>query len=67
MALSVFTIHALGDVISPSIIGGIADASSLATAVLIVPVAVALCALLWLFAARADRLAQRATNALSMT
>ena len=67
VALSVFAIHALGDVISPSIIGGIADASSLATAVLIVPVAVALCALLWLFAARADRLAQRETNALSMT
>ncbi len=67
VALSVFVIHALGDVISPSIIGGISDASSLGTAVMIVPVAVALSALLWLLAARADRAAQRATNARSMT
>ena len=67
VALSVFVIHALGDVISPSIIGGISDASSLGIAVMIVPVAVALSALLWLFAARADRVAQRATNARSMT
>ena len=67
VALSVFVIHALGDVISPSIIGGISDATSLGTAVMIVPVAVAVCALLWLLAARADRAAQRSTNALSMT
>jgi MFS family permease len=68
VALSVFVIHALGDVISPSIIGGIADATSLGAAVMIVPVAVAVCALLWLLAARADRAAaQRSTNALSMT
>ena len=67
VALSVFVIHALGDVISPSIIGGISDASSLGTAVMIVPLAVAVCALLWLLAARADAAAQRATNALSMT
>ena len=67
VALSVFVIHALGDVISPSIIGGISDTSSLGTAVMIVPVAVAVCALLWLLAARADRAAQRSTNALSMT
>ena len=67
VALRVFVIHALGDVISPSIIGGISDASSLGIAVMIVPVAVALSALLWLFAARADRVAQRATNARSMT
>ena len=67
VALSVFVIHALGDVISPSIIGGISDASSLGIAVMIVTVAVALSALLWLFAARADRVAQRATNARSMT
>ena len=67
VALSVFVIHALGDVISPSIIGGISDASSLGTAVMIVPLAVAVCALLWLLAAHADARAQRATNALSMT
>ncbi|MGC8517725.1 MAG: spinster family MFS transporter [Steroidobacteraceae bacterium] len=67
VALSVFVIHALGDVISPSIIGGISDASSLGTAVMIVPLAVMVCALLWLLAAHADAAAQRATNALSMT
>lgn len=54
VALSVFVIHAFGDVISPPIIGGISDATSLATAVLIVPVAVGVSAVLWLFAARAD-------------
>jgi hypothetical protein len=53
VALSVFTIHLLGDVFSPSIIGLMADRSSLSDAVLIVPVATALCAVLWFAAARA--------------
>jgi MFS family permease len=53
IALSVFTIHLLGDAISPSVIGAISDRSSLAEAVLIVPVATALCGILWLAAARA--------------
>jgi MFS family permease len=53
VALSVFTIHLLGDVFSPSIIGLVADRSSLEKGVLIVPVATALCAVLWFAAARA--------------
>jgi MFS family permease len=51
IALSVFVIHLLGDVVSPWLIGRISDASSLDQAVKIVPVAVVVCALLWLFAA----------------
>lgn len=53
VALSILAIHLLGDVLSPSIIGGLADLSSLAAAVMIVPGAVAICAVLWLMAARA--------------
>ncbi len=54
VALSIFVIHALGDVISPSIIGGVSDMTSLAAAVMIVPFAVAVSGVLWLLAARAD-------------
>jgi predicted MFS family arabinose efflux permease len=54
VALSMFMIHLLGDVPSPPLIGGISDASSLAQAVLIVPVAVAIGGLVWLAAARAS-------------
>jgi MFS transporter, Spinster family, sphingosine-1-phosphate transporter len=54
VALSILTIHLLGDVLSPSIIGKLSDLSSLGTAVMIVPGAVGICALLWLAAARAD-------------
>lgn len=53
VALSILAIHLLGDVLSPSIIGGLADLSSLGAAVMIVPGAVAICAVLWLLAARA--------------
>jgi hypothetical protein len=53
VALSILTIHLLGDVLSPSIIGALSDVSSLGTAVLVVPVAVAICGVLWLVAARA--------------
>lgn len=52
VALSILAIHLLGDVPSPAIIGGISDVASLATAVMIVPFAVAVCGLLWLAAAR---------------
>ena len=52
VALSILTIHLLGDVLSPSIIGALSDVSSLAAAVMIVPGAVMICALLWLWAAR---------------
>jgi predicted MFS family arabinose efflux permease len=55
VALSIFTIHLLGDALSPWMIGTLSDLSSLGTAVLIVPVAVAICAVLWLVAARVGR------------
>ena len=53
VALSILAIHLLGDVLSPSIIGALADVSSLGAAVMIVPGAVAIGAVLWLLAARA--------------
>jgi len=54
VALSVFSIHFLGDAISPFLIGTVSDATSLAEAVKIVPVAVVVCGLIWVFAARAQ-------------
>jgi MFS family permease len=54
VALSVFTIHLLGDVVSPPLIGALSDLSSLAAAVRIVPAAVLLAGLLWCWAARAQ-------------
>jgi len=54
VALSILAIHLLGDVLSPSIIGALSVAASLGQAVMIVPAAVAVCAVLWLWAARAD-------------
>lgn len=62
VALSIFTIHLLGDVLSPWMIGRLSDLSSLGTAVMIVPVAVVICAVLWLVAARVGR-APAATGA----
>jgi hypothetical protein len=50
VALSIFTIHILGDVPSPSIVGMISDARSLADAVLIIPVAVLLGGVIWTYA-----------------
>jgi MFS transporter, Spinster family, sphingosine-1-phosphate transporter len=55
VALSMFAIHLLGDVPSPLLIGYLSDMSSLARAVLVVPVAVAVGGLVWLAAARAGR------------
>lgn len=55
VALSIFMIHLLGDVASPPLIGKLSDLSSLGSAVLIVPVAIALCGVLWLAAGRAAR------------
>jgi hypothetical protein len=52
VALCVLVIHLLGDVFSPSLIGALSDLSSLGSAVLIVPVAVAVSAALWLAAAK---------------
>ncbi len=55
LALQVFTIHLLGDVISPPLIGAISDATSLAEGVKIVPLAVIVAAIFWCFAAYASR------------
>jgi MFS transporter, Spinster family, sphingosine-1-phosphate transporter len=65
VALSILTIHLLGDVLSPSIIGKLSDLYSLGAAVMVVPGAVAICAVLWLVAARAG--SQRVTKARSIT
>ncbi len=54
MALSIFTIHLLGDVPSPPLIGHLALTGSIEHAVLIVPVALAIGGVIWLFCARAD-------------
>lgn len=52
MAAQIFFIHLLGDVPSPPLIGAISDASSLGTAVLVVPVAVLVSGIVWTYAAR---------------
>jgi len=52
MAAQIFFIHLLGDVPSPPLIGAISDASSLGKAVLVVPVAVFVSGVLWIYAAR---------------
>jgi hypothetical protein len=69
VALSMFLIHLLGDVPSPILIGHLSDVSSLASAVMVVPVAVAVAGALWLVAAGRNAVAQRyrSTNARSMT
>jgi MFS family permease len=51
IALSVFAIHLLGDVLSPPLIGALSDRTSLESAVKIVPVAVVLGGAIWLWAA----------------
>jgi MFS transporter, Spinster family, sphingosine-1-phosphate transporter len=52
LALSMFTIHLLGDVPSPTLIGWLSDISSLGQAVMIVPVAVVISGIIWLVSAR---------------
>ncbi|HEV7614407.1 MAG TPA: MFS transporter [Steroidobacteraceae bacterium] len=54
IALGVFAIHLFGDVPSPFIIGALSDASSLAQAVKIVPIAVLMGGCVWVWAARAQ-------------
>lgn len=54
IALSVFAIHLLGDVLSPFLIGALSDASSLAQAVKIVPIAVLIGGCVWIWAALAQ-------------
>lgn len=53
-ALGVLTIHVLGDVPSPWVIGRLSDLSSLGTAVKIVPLVILLAAVIWALAARAQ-------------
>jgi sugar phosphate permease len=55
IAVSIFTIHILGDVLSPPLIGAVSDVASLQEAVKIVPVAVLAAGLLWCWAAHAGR------------
>jgi MFS family permease len=47
MAASIFAIHLLGDMISPPLIGGISDASSLRGAMIVLPIALAIATLVW--------------------
>jgi MFS family permease len=54
VALSMFTIHLLGDVPSPPLIGHLSEVSSLGRAVLVVPVAIAVGGVIWLVSARAN-------------
>jgi MFS family permease len=51
VALSIFTIHLLGDVPSPSLVGALSDARSLGEAVLIIPLAVLAAGIVWTYAA----------------
>lgn len=46
-AVSIFVIHALGDVPSPALVGALSDRTSLGSAILVVPVAIAVAGLLW--------------------
>lgn len=61
-ALQTFSQHALGDALSPSIIGAVSDASSLQTAVLLIPVVWLVAAVVWVAGAwampEAHRLAE---------
>jgi MFS family permease len=51
VAISILTIHVLGDVPSPTLIGFLSDRSSLGRAVLVVPAAVLVAGLVWTWAA----------------
>ena len=51
IALSTFAIHLFGDVPSPPLLGAISDATSLATAFLLVPAVIAVAGAIWLWAA----------------
>jgi MFS transporter, Spinster family, sphingosine-1-phosphate transporter len=61
VAISILSIHLLGDVPSPSLIGLISDRTSLGRAVLIVPVAILVSGVIWTYAAwRGERMARAA-------
>jgi MFS family permease len=52
MAVSIFAIHAFGDFPSPPLVGKIADHTTLRNALLILPVAIAVCAITWWWGVR---------------
>ena len=56
LGLSVFVMHFLGDIPSPPLIGTLSDATSLERAFLIVPVAIVIAGIIWMFAAWRGRL-----------
>ncbi len=57
-SVAILAIHALGDVPSPPLVGAVSDRTGLATAVLLVPAAIAVAGLLWTWgAARRPRAA----------
>lgn len=51
-AVNIFVIHAFGDAFSPFIIGGIADATNLSNAILIVSLLIPVSGLFWIWGAR---------------
>ena len=56
-AVSIFVMHAIGDVPSPPLIGALSDRTSLGAAILLVPAAILLAGLLWTFGAVRSRTA----------
>jgi MFS transporter, Spinster family, sphingosine-1-phosphate transporter len=54
IALSVFAIHLLGDVLSPPLVGALSDAFSLQQAIKILPIAALIGGIVWMFAAGAQ-------------
>jgi MFS family permease len=58
IALSVFAIHLLGDALSPLIVGALSDAFSLQQAIGILPAAVLVGGVVWIWAARAQAASQ---------
>ena len=62
MAASIFAIHLFGDVPSPIVIGHLSDQSSLAQAVLVIPVAILVSGAIWAAAARRGGRAERVVS-----
>jgi hypothetical protein len=64
MALSIFLIHLFGDMWSPEIVGRLSDYwGNLQKAVLILPAALLVCAVLWLTLALGDRTGDQSAEA----
>jgi len=59
VGLSIFVMHLLGDVPSPPLIGWISDRSSLAHGVMVVPLAIVIGGVIWIWGARAGRASAR--------